>query len=99
MMVSHSSIPLLNSWPFQMHDSTTYWQAFFKVQTQNMDALTQWQSCMGQSYTAWLNMWQQRQDALGPWLTNWSDISGYALQSTPPFGRLFPPLDDLSRLN
>jgi hypothetical protein len=99
MMASHSSIPLSDIWQYQMHDSTACWQAFFKIQTQNMDALTQWQSCIGQSCTAWLNVWQQWQDALGQWLTSWSDISGYALKSTPPFGMLFPPLDDLSRLH
>jgi hypothetical protein len=98
-MASYSILPLLDIWQDQIHDSTTCWQEIFKVQEKSVDALTQWQSCMDQSYTEWSSLWQQWQSALRQWLTNWSDISGYTLQSNPSLGMLFPPLGDLSRLN
>jgi hypothetical protein len=98
-MADPSSSSLLELWQCQMSDSTTYWQEFFKAQTQVIDPLTRWQSYMEQSYAEWSSLWQQWHDALEQWLANWSDLSGYTLQSNPPFGMLFPPLEGLSRLN
>jgi hypothetical protein len=98
-MADHSSSSLLEIWQGQMNDSATFWQEFFKVPTQGIDPLTPWQPFMEQSYAEWSSLWQQWQNALQQWLTNWSDISGCTLQSNPPFGMFFPPLEDLSRLN
>jgi hypothetical protein len=99
MMTDHSSTSLLEIWQCQMNDSTTYWQEWFKAQMQGIDPLTPWQPLMDQSYAEWSSLWQQWHNALQQWLTNWSNISGCTLQSNPPFGMLFPPLEDLSRLN
>jgi len=98
-MADHSNSSLLEIWQDQMNDSATFWQEFFKVPTHSIDPLTPWQPFIEQSYAEWSNLCQQWQNALQQWLTNWSDISGCTLQSNPPFGMFFPPLEDLSRLN
>jgi hypothetical protein len=98
-MTDHSSSSLLAIWQDQINDSATFWQEFFKVPIHGIDPLTPWQPFIEQSYAEWSSLWQQWQNALQQWLTNWSDISGCTLQSNPPFGMFFPPLEDLSRLN
>jgi hypothetical protein len=82
-MPDYSSSSLLEIWQDQMHDSATFWQEFFKVPTQSIDSLTPWQPFMEQSYAEWSSLWQQWQNALTQWLTNWANISGCTLQSNP----------------
>ena len=98
-MADPSSSSLLEIWQGQINESMTYWQKWLTIQTPSIDQLTPWQSFMEQSYDGWSSLWQHWLNALEQWLTNWADLSGYTLQSNPPFGMLFPPLEELSRLN
>ena len=98
-MADNRSPSLFEIWQGQIDDSTKYWQSFLSKQTQNADPSIWWQPIMDQNCTEWSTLWHQWQQALTQWLENWSNVTGCTLQSNAPFGAIFPPLEDLLRLN
>src|SRR5687767_11424033 len=98
-MADNRSPSLFEIWQGQLDDSIKSWQSFLSTQTQSADPSAWWQPIMDQSCTEWSMLWQQWQQALNQWLENGFHIAGCMLRSNAPFGAIFPPLEDLSRLN
>jgi hypothetical protein len=98
-MPDNRSPSLFDIWQEQLDDSTKYWQSFLSTQTQNTALSAWWQPLIEQNCTEWSALLHQWQQALMQWLENGSNVVGCTLQSEAPFGAIFPPLEDLSRLN